>query len=213
MLRFSTQAAKVAASCCAIVLCMSAAAPAHAYWAWGRTWTSPSTVRYVYGWAASFTSAEELIVNRAAAAYNLTAGSSLRVGGATFTSSVSALDNAAFQIARAIPTNDFPYNAPGWAWRGSSNPLQNLQNRAIVFLNPRWTWSNYFAIGSLVADLETVVLHEFGHAHGLGHPFQKCGLSSCSMTLKEEDSVMNSRDAEIRRKLAPDDIDGLASIY
>jgi hypothetical protein len=213
MIRISSRVARVAASCCAVLLAFAAAAPAHAYWAWGRTWTSPSTVRYVYGWAASFTSAEELIVNRAAAAYNLTAGSTLRVGGATFTSSVSALDNAAFQIARAIPTNDFPNNAPGWAWRGQDDPRINFSNRAIVFLNPRWTWSTYFNINYGVADLETVVLHEFGHTHGLGHPFQKCGLPSCSMTKRETASVMNSLGANIRRDLAQDDIDGLASIY
>jgi hypothetical protein len=213
MIRFSTRATRVAASCCAILLAFAASAPAHAYWAWGRTWTSPSTVRYVYGWAASFTSAEEQAVHRAAVAYNLTTGSSLRVGGATFTSSASALDNAAFQIAKTTPTGDFPYNAPGVTWRGNTNPLINNTNRAIVFLNPDWSWSNYFDTYNWVADFETVTLHEFGHAHGLGHPFDDCASRpNCPMTLTESDSVMNPN-GSIKRSLTSDDRAGLAVIY
>jgi hypothetical protein len=213
MIRFSTRAAKVAASCCAILLTFAASVPAHAYWAWGRTWTSPSTVRYVYGWAASFTSAEEQAVHRAAVAYNLTTGSSLRVGGATFTSSVSALDNAAFQIARTTPTGDFPDSVPGVTWRGQDDPRINFSNRAIVFLNPDWIWATYFSLSNMVADFETVTLHEFGHAHGLGHPFNDCAAGDgCPMTPGESASVMNPN-YSIKRSLTSDDRAGLAVIY
>lgn len=184
-----------------------------AFWSWGKTWSSPSSSRWVYAWSASFTSAEKTIINRAAVAYSMTTGSSLRVDGATFTSSASALDNATFQIVRTIPTGDFPENVPGLTWRGNSNPLVNLTNRATVYLNPRWTWGQSFDFPNLVADFETVTLHEFGHAHGLGHPFNDCAAQvGCPMTTAEIASVMNPT-GTIKRTLRPDDINGLAATY
>ena len=65
----------------------------------------------------------------------------------------------------------------------------------------------------MVADFETVTLHEFGHAHGLGHPFQDCPTHlNCPMTTAEIASVMNVN-FTIKRTLTGDDIAGLAAIY
>jgi hypothetical protein len=192
----------------------SQASPAEAYWAWGRTWSAPSAARYVYGWSASFTSSEKTIIGRAASAYSHTSGSTLNVDGATFTSSTSALDSAVFQIAMAVPTGDFPDNVAGLTWRGNYlDPTINLSNRATVFLNPRWTWSNHFDEANRVADFESVTLHEFGHAHGLGHPWQDCpARPNCPMTAAETASVMNVT-FTLKRTLTSDDIAGLAAIY
>jgi hypothetical protein len=192
----------------------SQASPAKAYWAWGRTWSTPSAARYVYGWSASFTSSEKTIIGRAAIAYSHTSGSTLNVDGATFTSSTAALDSAVFQVAMAVPTGDFPGNTPGFTWRGTyANEIINLSNKAIVFLNPSWTWSNHFDEANRVADFESVTLHEFGHAHGLGHPWQDCpARPNCPMTAAETASVMNVT-FTLKRTLTSDDIAGLAAIY
>ena len=198
-----------------ITLCFLglAATPGSAYWAWGRTWASPSAARYIYGWSTTFSAAQKTIVARAASAYSFTAGSTLRVDGATFTSSLTALESAPFQITKALPSADFPKNTPGYTWRGNSDPLVNLTDRATVYLRPDWTWSNYFDLGNYVADFETVILHEFGHAHGLGHPFNDCeAKTNCPMTAAETASVMNSN-ATLKRILTSDDLAGLASIY
>ena len=67
-----------------------------------------------------------------------------------------------------------PSNILGVTWTGKiRGPLSKKpQWVADVFLNDRWTWN---IGGDLVAtpeyeiDIETVVLHELGHAIGLGH--------------------------------------------
>lgn len=60
---------------------------------------------------------------------------------------------------------------------------------ASVRYNSDWKWntSGNFNQSGAEADVRTVVLHEFGHAHGLHHPWA-CG----AMTSAEKSSVMNA---------------------
>ena len=75
------------------------------------------------------------------------------------------------------------------------------------------TWSNHFDEANRVADFESVTLHEFGHAHGLGHPWQDCpARPNCPMTAAETASVMNVT-FTLKRTLTSDDSAGLAAIY
>ncbi len=86
----------------------------------------------------------------------------------------------------------------------SGNPTHST---AGVYYNNSWKW---FTDGTLnaaarPAELRTVLLHEYGHAHGLDHP-AGCG----PMTTAEQSSVMNV-DFTQKWYINSDDIAGMNS--
>ncbi|HEY6509938.1 MAG TPA: matrixin family metalloprotease [Vicinamibacterales bacterium] len=78
-----------------------------------------------------------------------------------------------------------------------------------MLLNSNPEAAEQLGVGATV-DWRTVILHEFGHMAGLEHscpvPFGPC-------TAAEADAVMYFQYRGILRKLAPDDIAGIAALY
>jgi hypothetical protein len=67
-------------------------------------------------------------------------------------------------------------------------------------------WSTSPAGDCLAAfDLETVLLHEYGHSLGLGHPSATGGCTPCP--------VMDESYGGVQRTLCPDDAAGVAALY
>ena len=83
--------------------------------------------------------------------------------------------------------------------RGGNGPRKPTWHSEIFF-NDAWTWDDD---GSSGIDIETVALHELGHALGFGH-----GDPDDSI-----DSVMDPIYAGQQRTLFQDDIDGISALY
>jgi hypothetical protein len=203
---------------------VSASNLAQAYWAWGATWKNPGVSRYVYILDGTFSSAQETTIGYAALQYDssntnaissATAGTSLlNVSGITITTNVTAYANASYKIALL--------SSSAWGLLDSSIPAitcrnncdesttvtQNGGNKASVYLNGGFTFSNYFDFQNETVDFYTVVLHEFGHTHGLGHPDG----NGSGLGAAESRSVMHPN-WTIKRTLTLDDVYALESIY
>jgi hypothetical protein len=205
------------------VLASQVPTAASAYWAWGPTWTTPRASRYLYVWSSSFTSAQQTSIANANMAYDSSktnafdpadpGSSTLNISGTTFSTSATAYDNATFKISRQ--TSSWPFNNtyPGFTCFASGYPYAFSVgiNKSTIYLNDyQWNFGTSFTgdtPGSTV-DLQTVVLHELGHSHGLGHP----GAVHPTLSTAEIASVMNVT-FTIKRSLTSDDIKGLQVNY
>jgi len=189
------------------------AAPAQAYCKFGTTWTSPGTTKYLAGYSTNIPTAMRPAINAASVAYNLTSGSTLKVGSTTYYSTADSFAAQPFKISLSDPGEMMPASTPGVTWRGSWNPGTDNLNKAQVYLNPGWTWSTSFNQSTKKADTATVVIHELGHAHGLAHPWDTTYCTDGgSLSTAETASVMNATFTN-KRTLTSDDIAGLASLY
>lgn len=66
-------------------------------------------------------------------------------------------------------------------------------------IDPDWNWTTGSSVG---VDLQSVLLHEFGHAAGLGHSAQGSAVMYATYST-----------GTTRRQLTPDDISGAQAIY
>ena len=109
------------------------------------------------------------------------------------------LDNSYFDYLEdgsidGVASNILAVTWTGQVVRGRGKPRWI----ADIFFNDQWSWDTSGAAGSY--DIETVMLHELGHAIGLGHE-------------NDVPSVMGTHYAGTKRDLYEDDIDGLLSLY
>ena len=204
-----------------IGLVFSSTTPSNAYWAWGPTWTNPGGSRYLYVWSNSFTSAQQTAINSANMAFDSSktnafdpadpGSSTLNISGTTFSTSVTAYDNASFKISRQTNTWAWSYKAVAITCFATCTAFTPGINKSSIYLNDvNYNFGTAF-IGSgpnSTVDLQTIVLHELGHSHGLGHPDE----IHSPMTPAEAASVMYVN-STIKRTLTSDDIKGLQVNY
>ena len=197
--------------------------PASAYWAWGPTWTSPAATRYLYIWGSSWTASQESAISAANMKYDssntntqtsgTTGSSTLNISGMYSTSSLSAFENAQLKMSYVAPELwVLSPNVIAFTCRSGCSDFQvvhnNLLNSANISMNGNYHFVASFSLVDMNVDLQTIALHELGHAHGLGHP----NGDGTSLTSAESVSVMNFT-FTTKRSLTTDDIYGLESIY
>ena len=97
-------------------------------------------------------------------------------------------------------------------WRPNAGPNAPLVEFDMQ-LNANINWGSGAIIHPGEYDLASTILHEFGHAAGLGHPCNSSGSGTC--TAAEEASVMYpSLTSQVqKRNLRQDDIDAMLEAY
>lgn len=97
-------------------------------------------------------------------------------------------------------------------WRPNAGPDAPLIEFDMQ-LNANINWGSGAVVHPGEYDLASTILHEFGHAAGLGHPCGSAGSGTC--TLAEEASVMYpSLVSQVqKRDLRQDDIDAMVEAY
>lgn len=85
-----------------------------------------------------------------------------------------------------------------WTGKLSGGGSRKPSWHSEIFFNDAWAWSDNPGAGEI--DVETVALHEIGHALGFGHE-------------NDVPSVMASFYAGVNRTLFADDIDGVTALY
>jgi hypothetical protein len=216
MQRFRKFGSALAASCLTLALAAIPSA-AQAAWVWGATWTSPASSRYLYYQTGNFTVSQLGAISSANLKYDNTVNSTLNISGTSGVSSPGALNLKRFSI-RKLSSADWPFDpsTPGITCReetcSESVAGLNGTNQGYIFLNGHFSFTSAFLLQYYAVDTETIVLHELGHAHGLGHPWQDPNPSTRPMTDAEIISVMNATYG-VKRILQPDDKSALASIY
>ncbi|MEN9707245.1 MAG: hypothetical protein RIS31_811 [Actinomycetota bacterium] len=194
---------------------------AQAYWAWGPTWDTPSASRYLYVWSNSFTSAQQSAINSANLSYDSSktnafdpsdpGSSTLNISGTTFTANATAYENSKFRISRQTAPWGFSSSYPALTCFAVCFSSTVGTDKSTIYLNDyQWNFGTTFTgsiVGSTV-DLQTVVLHELGHSHGLGHPSE----IHSPMSMAEFAAVMHVA-YTVKRSLTADDIKGLQANY
>jgi len=115
------------------------------------------------------------------------------------------LPNSYFDYLEDGVINNSPSNILAVTWTGKVKGSLSRKPRWIadIFFNDAWTWSlngDDPATGDYEIDIETVLLHELGHAIGLGHD-------------DDVPSVMGTYYTGIQRDLYGDDEAGVLSLY
>lgn len=186
-----------------MMLAVSCAAPAGAYVLIGRVWSSTTNAKSPYVLASNIPSTWTAKLSSSNLKWNLVSNSSLKTSSVIVTSSTSTFINAAFTIDRQDLVQAY-----GLDVAGLTSGVYTGSNSARIHLNSGWTWSTSFNQANQIADLESVVVHELGHAYGLNEALSGTG----PFTAAAVASVMNAN-YSVKRTPNTDDISGIAALY
>ena len=199
----------------ALVTLVLSSSPAHAYKIYGATWSNPGSSRTLYFMDSSFSANEEALIASLNMAYDaantnlvdpLDPGSStLNISGTLPAATATIYNSGTFKLFRNTVNWPFAVTAPGITCRNSCLAVNEAgANKATVYLNDfDYNFGTLFTTTNV--DFATVLLHELGHAHGLGHP-------TSPLTAAEIASVMYPNN-KIKRTLTNEDILGLEVLY
>lgn len=173
-------------------------------------WLTASTMYYL-AVAPSYPSHLALGSSNAASQWNAIAGSNLR------TSYLNTPNYTSYPLQGYYfwPSGLSGVIAPGFASKGGTAGSYN-QTWGAMYLNPSYTWINGSQdIANKKADVQTVVVHELGHMHGLAHPYPYAPhcTDGTAYTEAEKSSVMTAINTGTRRLINSDDRAGIAALY
>jgi hypothetical protein len=187
----------------AILFIGASAVPAMAYELIGRVWTSTTNAKSPYVLSSNVPSAWTTKLSSSNLKWNSLPNSTLKTSSIFVTSSTSTFINATFTIDLQDLVQAYGVDVPGL-----TSGVSKGSNSARVHLNSGWTWSTSFSEANQIADLESVAVHELGHAYGLDESLSGTGPFTPSAVA----SVMNANYV-VKRTPNADDNSGIAALY